>query len=180
MKKFAVLMLLISVVTAQASLKIYVKWDEGPYGSMYIDYPDSKLTINPSDVITIGIMDILGQTQPGALALGISMGPGSLDASGMKPLAGVSAALTNDPDSAAQYGLLSPYVALEIGPNMTGMLIRDLLFHCDGPGDVTIVLVDENGMIVDSQVIHQPEPMTLGLLGLGGLSLVMSRKRRAA
>lgn len=179
MKKLAVLMLLISVVSAQAALKIYVKWDEGPYGSLYIDYPDSKITIVPSQVITIGIMDILGQTQPGALALGISMGPGSLDASGMKALTGVSAALTDNPDAAAQYGLLNPYVALEIGPNQTGMLIRDLLFHCDGPGDVTIVLVDENGMIVDSQVIHQPEPMTLGLLGLGGLSLVMSRKRAA-
>jgi len=65
---------------------------------------------------------------------------------------------------------------------MNGTVVNNVVFHCEGaPGDVTIVLgavVDTTGngdyamSVFDSQVIHQiPEPMTLGLLGLGGLFL---------
>jgi hypothetical protein len=57
------------------------------------------------------------------------------------------------------------------------MLVRETVFHCEGEGDVTLILVDhETGEVVDTQVIHQvPEPMSLALLGLGGL--VLFRKR---
>jgi hypothetical protein len=58
------------------------------------------------------------------------------------------------------------------------LLVRDLVFHCEGPGDVTLAVVDENGLVLDTQVIHQtPEPATLALLGLGGLALRFGRKR---
>ena len=51
-----------------------------------------------------------------------------------------------------------------------------ILFHCKAPGDVTINLYDENWTYptIDSITIHQiaiPEPMTVALLGLGGLFL---------
>ena len=49
----------------------------------------------------------------------------------------------------------------------------DIVFHCDGTGDVTIELHDNTGAnLIDSAVVHQvPEPMTIALLGLGGLFL---------
>jgi hypothetical protein len=56
-------------------------------------------------------------------------------------------------------------------------LFSSIVFHCDGPGDVVVSLVHFNADfavdgVMDSIVIHQiPEPMTMGLLGLGGLFL---------
>jgi hypothetical protein len=56
-------------------------------------------------------------------------------------------------------------------------LFDGIVFHCLGVGDVTIELYQVSvstgsSVLRDSVVIHQiPEPMTLGLLGLGGLLL---------
>jgi hypothetical protein len=54
-----------------------------------------------------------------------------------------------------------------------------LLFHCFATGDVTITLWDDSegyDTPQDTIIIHQvPEPMTIALLGLGGLLL---RRRR--
>jgi hypothetical protein len=45
-------------------------------------------------------------------------------------------------------------------------------FHCEGPETVVINLWDGNyAEILDTLVITQPEPMTVALLGLGGLFL---------
>jgi len=61
---------------------------------------------------------------------------------------------------------------------LNGALVSNIAFHCEGPGDVTISLVTMNDdgsavlTIWDTQIVHQiPEPMTLGLLGIGGLFL---------
>ena len=71
-------------------------------------------------------------------------------------------------------------------------LIDELLFHCDGYVDVTITLMSrglnvapteetkdyiDNGTVLDTLIIHQiPEPMTMALLGLGGLALIRRRR----
>lgn len=84
--------------------------------------------------------------------------------------------------------------------NSYPVLMDELWFHCDAEGDVIIELVafgdvtkfvdyDASGnagatelivpagTVLDTLIIHQiPEPMTFGLLGLGGLFL---RRRRA-
>jgi len=54
-------------------------------------------------------------------------------------------------------------------------LLDHIMFHCDlgsPPNDVKIILLDAEGTYLDQAIIHQvPEPMTLALLGLGGLLL---------
>ena len=75
-------------------------------------------------------------------------------------------------------------------------IFTDLMIHCEEATDVVLTLsvADENGCnfikdydmnvegwltgdIMDVLIIHQPEPMTMALLGLGGLALI--RRRRA-
>ncbi|HRV19890.1 MAG: hypothetical protein KBI46_07655 [Phycisphaerae bacterium] len=156
-------MMLLLCGLANASLYITVNGVINP--------PDSTVTIKPSDTLWIGIWDD-GQTAPGLLAMGLTMGPGSLDASKMSVQAGVLAAVSDDAGKAGDLGLQSPFIAMEIGQIQPGTLISEVLFHCDGPGDVTIALVDDNGIVVDTQVIHQvPEPFTLATLALGSLLL---------
>jgi hypothetical protein len=61
-------------------------------------------------------------------------------------------------------------------PMPYGTVIDQIIFHCEAPGDVTLTLTGDVSGVFDTQVIHQiPEPMTIGLLGLGGLFL---RRRR--
>ncbi len=62
---------------------------------------------------------------------------------------------------------------------LTGKLFDNIVLTCTGIHDVKLTLVniydDGTGNPVftpyDTQIIHTPEPMTLGLLGLGGLFL---------
>jgi hypothetical protein len=63
---------------------------------------------------------------------------------------------------------------------LAGQKLFDLFtFHCEGPGDVVIQLLGTStyetwdGGVLSSVTIHQviQEPMTMGLLGLGGLFL---------
>jgi hypothetical protein len=165
-------------VTAQAGLKLVVMTEGMPYA----EYADSKLTISPSDFIDVAVVDIGGPAGAGIFAVGISSmddGLGSLDASDLISYQDVQVSLEDDPMVAASLGILGPFAKLDTGPyNANMLLIRSYIFHCEGQGDVTLVLVDyETGEVVDTQVIHQiPEPMTLALLGLGALVMARSRK----
>lgn len=61
---------------------------------------------------------------------------------------------------------------------LDGLLVDNIIFRCDGLGDITLTLLsDDFTILYDTQDIQQiPEPMTLLLLGLGGL--ILARKAR--
>lgn len=55
---------------------------------------------------------------------------------------------------------------------LSGTLFGSIVFTCASVGDVTVNLADIDFNIIGSTIIHQvPEPITIGLLGLGGLFL---------
>jgi hypothetical protein len=167
---FSCLLVLTSVLSANAGMVIAVKIGDG----LWADYPDSKLIIQPSQEIQLGVLYLTGQApQPGSLALGLTDGPGSLSATGVVTYRNVTAALQEDLAAAEAFGVQNPFIAMEIATSpKIGMLVRSIVFHCDGPGDVTVAIVDEDGQVLDTQVIHQiPEPITVVFLGLGGLFL---------
>jgi hypothetical protein len=163
MKKVVLVLVLSLAVVANANLYISVNGVVNP--------PDSTITITPSTWIVLGVGES-DQVQPGPFALGLSMGPGSLDVSRMVTQQGVTAVLADNAIAAEALGLQNPFISMEVANAQIGMLVNEVNFHCDGPGDVTLALVDKDGIVVDTQVIHQiPEPITVVLLGLGGLFL---------
>jgi len=55
---------------------------------------------------------------------------------------------------------------------LDGILVNNLPLQCEGLGEVLLVVTNGEGLVLDTQIIHQvPEPMTISLLGLGGLLL---------
>jgi hypothetical protein len=62
---------------------------------------------------------------------------------------------------------------------LDGLLLDDIILHCQSLGDVMLSLVgDDFAALYDTQAIRQiPEPVTLLLLGMGGL--ILARKAKA-
>jgi len=180
MKKLLVVMLMLAMaVVANASMVISVNG---------VNDPTDDITINTGQVVTL---DIFGADNTvdnlTYYYLGIdagSAGSGSIDISSATVLyAGDKAwiEVVDDGDIAGVLNVQNPFVGLMItDPNSNpphpiapnGKLFDGIKFTCTGAGDVTINLFDGNGGLMDSQVIHQtPEPMTMALLGLGGMYL---------
>jgi hypothetical protein len=178
MKKLLVLMMVLGIAgAANAALLISV---DG-----VVDPPDSEIEIMESDWVTLDIWGD-GQTDPSAFLMGLELqGPASLDLANTDMIytgSDASVDWLDYPDIADLLGVQNPLVLVslnDIPPPGTdkapldGTLVDGIRLHCDGPGEVVVLLYDFDGNLLDSQVIHQivPEPMTLGLLGLGGLFL---------
>jgi len=185
MKKLLVLALVLSVASlANASFLMSVNGVVNP--------PDSEINLQPSQT---AIIDVFGAGNanlpldfwiicqgPGTIAGGVVLYPGSLseittmsvgdwEASFEAP--GMFEAVGFPGTTSASYFLLAD--ATVPPPALNGLLVDEIAFHCDGPGDVILSLVGgalDNIVVYDTQIIHQiPEPATIALLCLGGLLL---------
>ncbi|MGA2323673.1 MAG: PEP-CTERM sorting domain-containing protein [Sedimentisphaerales bacterium] len=184
MKKLLVVLMVLSMATiANAGLQLAVNGQVNP--------PDSQVNLNPSDTAIISVVGD-GAEAYAFDAFLVFQGPGTVSGGTLMYTYGLSAWLlaTNDDtlvpwmqgifgdDTIKQVGDISfSDTTVPVHPDQ-GTVLDYLTFHCDAPGDVTISLVTMNdtgdaiATTWDTQVIHQiPEPITMALLGLGGLFL---------
>jgi hypothetical protein len=176
MKKFVVLMLVLGMASlASATLQISIDGMPtpepvdseitllAPSGEIILDiYTDADMTA--ADGTLTWVLNAVG---PGSISGGVATysDPGNVgvNLSGPFPLGGIFGNVT----------------VFEQGVTIPGMtqLYDQFLFHCEGEGDVIVNLDLYEGSTkvgtADTITIHQevPEPMTMALLGLGGLFL---------
>jgi len=181
MKKLLVLALVLSMATmASAALQITV-------GGAAVN----EITVLPSDNLVLGIAsDALigfGKGDWNGSALVANVPGATLDASMAVSLQPNEPGIAIFQNAAVDLGFVVPTYPGSDGPGFTftftgadvaaGMLIDQIAFHCNGPGTVTLQLWGSQDYatfeVLDTVVITQliPEPMTMGLLGLGGLFL---------
>jgi hypothetical protein len=191
MKKFLILMLVLglaSVASAQlVGLDISVNGNHEPVDSMIVLLPSETLTldIHVNADITPGSAGegnwlLICETAAGIISGGVKVPYG--DVTLMGPDSASGAGVAGMPDGYdGVYGAILLVGTTTLVPAST-ILFDGILFHCEGPltspRDVVVSLsrlTDEGeytGEIYDTVTIHQiPEPMTIMLLGLGGLLL---------
>ena len=181
MKKLLIFMLVLCMASlANATLQISVNGDKDPI--------DSEIWLLPSETLILDVWTV--DPIPGALtwALGVDTSLGTISG-GMYvgPLDGGNI-LAFIYDDAVAMGVLMPAgengvmggVMVFAGAGVPGGadLYDEIIFHCEAEEYdtvVTLYLVDDmtnEVTAVDSVIIHNiPEPMTVLLLGLGGLFL---------
>jgi hypothetical protein len=185
MKKIVVLVLVLGIASAaNATLSLSVNGN--------LDPVSSEIYLLPSEVAVINIHGD-GQSAPGTSPYLAISGPGSISGYTMV-YGGTLSGYMELEQLAIEFGIteaemLSYFDGLGITAvdcswailndgaipqkQLTGVLVDNIMLHCEDRGDVTISLVSEAfDEVFDSVVIHQiPEPITFALLGLGGLFL---------
>jgi len=183
MKKLLTLLLILGLASlASATLQISVDGDKEPV--------DSEIMINPSDELTLDIWtdSAIDTGDAGTWIFGYALVVDPADGT-------ITGGTVLEPFlSDGGYAVYGPAIGYGyypgpedgVGGSMTptgtagnaaaGDTIIDLItFHCVGPDDATILLYVTDDFVTynlaDSVVIHQPEPMTIALLSLGGLFL---------
>jgi len=188
MKKLIFVLTVLAIASvSNAALKISVNG--------VVDPPDTQIVLKPSET---AVIDIWGDGQtpqpwdgwliaegPGTTANGVLLYQGSLSSLvtfAGDELAGMKAWLESIGYNAVG-GVSNAVFADGAIPSkpLEGKLVDEILFHCEARGDVLLTLVNifDPGTgepptltVMDTQIIHQiPEPITLALLGLGGLFL---------
>jgi len=195
MKKLLVLMLVLCVATA-ASATMSLKVATGVAGAFpeqgaYYNPVDSQINLQASDTIWIGIYNdtqgVAGATQQGEFFLVIVPPPtGGTNGEWIQDggnhlyqppcISGAHNDYLGIIDFENGLGNVDTWDAVLSSANaeaFNGIGVLDSkLFHCLGLGDVEIVLMNASAVVIDSFIIHQvPEPVTIALLGLGGLLL---------
>jgi hypothetical protein len=170
MKKLLIAaILLVTIATADASLMLTVDGQVDPYFTYWMP---------PSDFVTIGIYGD-GLTAPGTFYLAIDSGsPVSFDISSTTfYYNGSDKGIAWDPEVEIE-GFRTPVANISLNDvpvpgtpkwPLTGKLVDGIIFHFEGFYEGTLSLFDGSGEILDTQIFLIPEPVTMALLGLGGL-----------
>jgi hypothetical protein len=172
MKKLLVVMLFLAMASMASA-------------QLVLNVSDTELMESDTAIISITGDAINGIEPGGIFLLGIGAGdPGTLDfTNAVINYAGgdIGFFVIDDTDMAGGMGIKNPFdmISLNDAPlppavplPLTGLLVSNILFHCDGVGEVTLTLFNGNLVPLTSVVITQlPEPITIGLLGLGALFL---------
>jgi len=151
------------------------------------DQPDSTIELKVSEVAVIDVHSLnekavwtnmivlegLGSADLSAMSI-IDLGIGQfiVDATGNPDAMAFVRSLGYNPFALTYSELV--HVSGEPMAIPNGVMIDGIKLHCEGyPGDVIVSLLDgADGTRLDQVIIHQiPEPITLSLLGLGGLFL---------
>ena len=174
MKKLLALLLVLGMASmANAAVSLSVSTD----GVDYVGAIDSQIELEPTDTIWIGVHDD-GDIGGHDNFVKILSGDGSWTGAGQvyMPPALTSAYIFDYTAEGYGWMFINSIASSTIGPGAgTGAAFE---FHCDAqPGDVIIQLQDGGQNPIQDLVIHQiPEPLTLSLLGLGGLGLLRRRR----
>ena len=199
MKKLLILMLVLgltSAASATVTLSISVDVDkDGPIDPV-LNPAETDIYLTPSQEIWIDIQGTVPMGEYTAVYL-VAQGPGEMSGGTMRQ--GTGGLTDYDPADELDTGytwqdFMTEYFSLDGVSNaiafvelvdssttpgaLSGVMMDERLFHCTGPDDVKLTLVDGDanfGHVYAEAYIHQPEPMTIALLGLGGLFL---RRRR--
>ena len=198
MKKFLVLIMVLGMATmANAALQLAVGSDTDPVNSEYTVLVSEELSLgvwtNTAIATLTGFNFVLVATPGGSIDYHtgnvVSPDPGMTlnqggnahwflgTSSGLLPLneeglGGYAFDMGDDVDENGDPLPIPPGTPTNAGD----MLFNQYMFHCDAEGDTTIKLYTTNATMTvltlrDSVIVHQiiPEPITMALLGLGGL-----------
>jgi len=187
MKKLLVLIMVLgmaSVASAALTLQISVNGEKEPIDSeiWVTEVPSGHLVLDLWT--TADISDALGHQ--GSYAMLASVVGGTISGGVLTNSDWWGCAIADDAAGAGVivpegdngvYGAIATTSGSQVIPALS-TIFDEIDFHCEGPGDVMITLYEFDGDtgellgILDSVVVHQiPEPMTMALLGLGGLFL---------
>jgi len=189
MKKLLVLLLVFGMTSAAgATLQISVNGNLEPALSEYTLLPSETLSLDIWTDADIGAFELITfmivvDTTVGTITPGVAVHP---MASFGAPAPGYTYLNENVIPPPGMEGLWGNVanVGYPVPPAIPAgtVLFDEIIFHCEDLVDATIYLMDAPdgemaSIIYDSVVIHQiPEPMTIALLGLGGL-LALRRRR---
>jgi len=183
MKKLLIFMLVLGMASlANATLQISVDGNKEPVDSEIWLLPSQEIFLDiwTTNDITPGVNeDPIPFMEPGALALVATTLDGQISG-GVNVSAEPSLYVYPYDSYTGKTGIWAS-LTLATAPKLAAgsVMINEIIFHCDGPGDVLIELIYDPaypvyGMspVLDSVIIHQiPEPATIALLGLGCLLL---------
>jgi hypothetical protein len=183
MRKLLILMLVVGMASvANGALRLSVNDDKHPADSMYyLDASDTlKLDVWNDAPIGLGVYWAI-VTSPKAEVTGGAVKVPDPDVGILYTTPASGSGIPGIP--AGTDGIWGSLAVFSPDPGIPGdtTLFDDIMLHCNGGPNEQLVYLVETANFVDylrtQLIVHQiPEPMTVALLGFGGLFLLRRRK----